>query len=403
MKKTLLLFFLITFNLLSAQETAYNKISYYGFVRSDFYFNSRQNVEVIDGIFDIFPKPVILDSSGKDINNVPQAEMLSVATRFGININGPELFKAKSTAKIETDFCGTGTTSFILRLRQAYMKLNWKKTELLVGQTWHPLYGNVSPTLVSFNSGSPFQPFNRSPQLRLKQNISPTLSITGAAIYQMQYASFGPEGRSNIYMKKALLPNFYLGIENTGKHVISGIGIDIKTIKPDSRLFSRSTVAYVQYTANNLQVKAKTLIGQNLSDMQMPLGYGINGYDAVKKEKTYTSFNQSSTWLNIVYGKIWQVGVFGGYLKNLGTDKNLLQNSNGDYIVYDSGYFSGNQHLDELFRVSPHISYNYQNIRIGIEYDLTNATYGKLKNNGRVESPYSVNNHRISAAILYNF
>jgi len=387
--------------LIKAQTTP--KYELYGFIRNDFYYNSRQNIDVIDGIFNMFPKPIVLDASGNDINNIPQTEMISVASRLGININGPEIFNAKSTAKIETDFCGTGSTYFLMRLRQAYMKLNWKKTELLAGQTWHPFFGNVSPTMISLNTGSPFQPFNRSPQLRLKQNFTSSLSVTGAAIYQMQFSSYGPEGRSNIYMKKALLPEFYLGLENTGTHLTGGIGLDVKTIKPDSRLISKSTMAYVQYTARKLQVKAKTLLGQNLCDLQMPMGYGLSGYIADNKTNTYTNFSQSSSWINIVYGKTWQVGIFGGYLKNLGTDKNLLLSSTGDFTVYSSGYFSGNQHLDQLFRIAPHFSYNLKNIRLGLEYDLTNAEYGKLNSEGKVTNPYSIENHRISAAVVYNF
>ena len=351
----------------------------------------------------MFPKPNVPDANGKDINNVAQAEMISVASRLGLNVNGPDLFNAKSTAKIEFDFCGTGSTYFLIRLRQAYMKLNWKKTELLAGQTWHPLYGNVAPTIVSLNSGSPFQPFNRSPQLRVKQNLTSNLSITLAGIYQMQYTSYGPEGKSNIYMKKALLPDLYFGLENAGKHLTGGIGLDVKTIKADSRLLSKSVMIYGNYTNKMFQLKAKSVLGQNLSDLQMPMGYGISGYDADNKRATYTNFNQSGSWINLVYGKTWQVGIFGGYLKNLGTDKNLLQSSNGDFTVYSSGYFSGNQHLNALMRISPHVSYNLKAIRLGLEYDLTNAEYGKLNAEGKVTNPYSINNHRIVGAVVYNF
>ena len=93
----------------------------------------------------------------------------------------------------------------------------------------------------------------------------------------------------------------------------------------------------------------------------------------------------------------------GGYLKNLGTDKNLLPTANNDYTVYSSGYFSGNQHLDQLIRIAPHLSYNMKNIRLGLEYDLTNAGYGKLNTQGKVTDPYSVTNHRVVGVAVYNF
>ncbi|HNX87901.1 MAG TPA: hypothetical protein PKH58_02360 [Paludibacteraceae bacterium] len=400
----LIIFLIISSFLFTGKAQTAPKYELYGFVRNDFYYNSRQNVEVIDGIFNIFPKPLVHDADGNDINNTAQAEMISVASRLGLNINGPELFKARSTAKIELDFCGTGTTYFLVRLRQAYMKLNWKNTELLAGQTWHPLYGNVAPTIVSLNSGSPFQPFNRSPQLRVKQNLTSSLSVSLAGIYQMQYTSYGPEGKSNNYMKQALLPDMYLGMESTGKHFTGGIGLDYKTLKINkSRLGSKSAMIYGQYASKKLQIKAKSLIGQNLSDLQMPMGYGLSSYNVENKLHTYTNFNQSASWINLVYGKTWQVGILGGYLKNLGTDKNLLPTANNDYTVYSSGYFSGNQHLDQLIRIAPHLSYNMKNIRLGLEYDLTNAGYGKLNTQGKVTDPYSVTNHRVVGVAVYNF
>ncbi len=56
----LFLSFLVSFSTISAAEqpTTYKL---YGFVRNELYFNSRQNVEALDGLFNIFPKPIDLD------------------------------------------------------------------------------------------------------------------------------------------------------------------------------------------------------------------------------------------------------------------------------------------------------------------------------------------------------
>jgi len=150
---------------LFAEEPA-TKVKFYGFVGNEFYYNSRQNEESTDGIMHLFPKPVSLDANNNDINAVPVAELLSVSTRLGIDLTGATIFGAKSSGKIECDFSGTGSTYYLLRIRQSYFKLNWNNTELLLGQTWHPMYGNVYPTTLSQNMGAPFQPYNRSPQLR---------------------------------------------------------------------------------------------------------------------------------------------------------------------------------------------------------------------------------------------
>ena len=137
------------------------KFKLYGFVRTEAFYNSRENTQAMDGLLNLIPKPVQNNLAGDDINGNPQLEMLSVATRLGVDMSGTEFLGAKASAKIEADFSGVGTTYFLFNLRQANVKLNWENTELLIGQTWHPLFGNVLPTHNSLNIGAPFQPFNR--------------------------------------------------------------------------------------------------------------------------------------------------------------------------------------------------------------------------------------------------
>ena len=162
--------FLLCFLLLVTTTSIYGserKYSFYGFVRNDFFYNSRQNEESLDGIFHFFPKPVVLETDGKDINAIPQSEMLSIATRMGVDIKGGEYGNARISSKIEVDLAGAGATYFMMRMRQAYTRFDWQTTSLLIGQTWHPLWGDVFPNVVSFNAGSPFQPFSRNPQIRI--------------------------------------------------------------------------------------------------------------------------------------------------------------------------------------------------------------------------------------------
>lgn len=72
---------------------------FYGFVRNDFYYNSRQNVEALDGLFNIFPKPIELNSFGEDKNGQMNAEMLSISTRLGIDLTSAPIGKAQFKCK----------------------------------------------------------------------------------------------------------------------------------------------------------------------------------------------------------------------------------------------------------------------------------------------------------------
>jgi len=402
--------FLLAFLLLSFLNSfaADPSVSYqlYGFVRNDFYINSRQNVEALDGLFNIFPKPVSLNAVGKDINAVPNAEMLSVATRLGFDFRGTPILGAKSTAKIEFDFAGISSSYYLIRIRQAYLKLNWDKTELLVGQTWHPLFGSVLPTIPSLNTGSPFQPFNRSPQVRVKRMLTNELSLIGSVNYQMQYMSQGPLGASSSYLKNAMLPDVFLGLESKSKYWISGVGFDTKTLKiNDASLTSGSAVAYTQYVDNKLQIKAKAIYGQNLSDHLMIGGYGISN-QSTTNEIVYTNFNTLSSWLNIVYGTKVQAGIFMGISQNLGTNKTLNIDAAKKITAYGYGFYTDADSqllMDRLYRVAPHITYNLSNFKLGFEYELTSADYGNIRSNGRVENSSAVTNHRATATISYIF
>ncbi len=398
-----LLIFTLLFQTTNASEPGV-KYELYGFIRNDFYFNSRQNVEALDGVFNIFPKPEELNSKNKDKNAQPNAQLLSVATRVGFNFSGTEVAGAKATAKIEFDFAGISTSYYLIRLRQAYLKLNSRQTELLIGQTWHPLFGSVSPSVMSLNTGAPFQPFNRSPQITLKQNLTKTLLISGSAIYQMQYTSQGPLGPSASYIKNALVPNLFTGIENKTRHWITGLGIDTKTIKPGvEKLSTVSGVAYAQYVNKNFQIKTKTLFGQNLSDHLMIGGYGISEINQ-KGDSVYSAFNNLSSWLNIVFGKKIQHQIFVGFSKNIGTTNNLLSNPSGNFTAYGYGFYPKTQIInDQLTRLSYSFWYNIQNFRTGIEYDITGATYGTLENSGHVKNPYNVINQRIALSACYFF
>ncbi len=407
LKKLLPLFFIAFSTIAIAQEPT--KLKVYGFVSNDFFYNSRQNVEMVDGIIQLFPKPIELNTAGIDKNAVAQAEMLSVNSRIGVDLTGAPILGAKSSGKIEADFAGFGTSYYVFRIRQAFMKLNWEKTELLVGQTWHPLFGSVVPTTFSANAGGPFQPFNRSPQVRVKESLSKTLSLTAAALYEMQYASQGPAGTSNTYMKNAIAPDLFVGLENKTKHWTLGVGADFKTLKPeplnDATISSLSASAYAQYVNGKLQLKGKTTYGGNLSDQLMLGGYGVSKYASDSATVlSYTNLKSMNSWVNMVYGTKLQVGLLLGAANNLGSSDNFDLRKGKKMTAYGYSFYDASQQvLDRLYRIAPQVSYNLSNFKFGLEYDYTTASYGAMQRDGSAKNTYSVSNNRVLASVMYIF
>ena len=165
MKKTLA-FFAVLACILTAQAQKKNfSYQFYGFVRGDLFYNTRANQAPVDGNFYLYPLDKDLDDNGKDINATPNGSFYTFTTRLGVDMQGPKVGKAETSAKVEMDFGGFSSSTTMLRIRQAYVKLDWKRVGVLIGQTWHPLFGKVVPDVLNLSTGAPFQPFNREPQI----------------------------------------------------------------------------------------------------------------------------------------------------------------------------------------------------------------------------------------------
>lgn len=414
MKKEILFsLFLANVIFLIAQEKKIN-YDFYGFVRSDFYYNSRLNKEGSDGLSVAYPLGENNDIYGNDLNAIPQSGMQSIGTRMGVDFSGSKMLGADATAKIECDFIGTTGYNTMIRIRHAYMDLNWKNAQILTGQTWHPMAGDVRPSQLNLNSGVPFQPFARSPQIKLAYKIK-NLRLFAVASSQLQYTCDGPIGKSNTYMKNANIPDLYAGIQNKGENWTFGAGGEMKkivprtsaevdsfTVKVDESLISYACNIYAKYEKSLLLVKTKLTYGQNMCDYGMISGYGISSLDTITGRQTYTSINTFSSWINIVYGKKWIVGVYAGYTKNLGSDASLFDD-NGELTIYGNAV-NGNEMIGSIYKISPQIIFNHSNFQAGIEYDYTVAEWGDVTpTDGVVRNTYNVLNHRILIALSYMF
>ena len=413
MKKVLLAGVLAFCGVASYAQDKAVKAEIYGFVRNYFTYDSRSCVQSNEGLFNMLPNDINPGVDGEDLNAIPSVRFLSMTTRLGLNVNGPEIWGAKSTAKIESDFCGASSgTSFNLRIRQAYTKLAWEKGDLLVGQAWHPMSGDLMPEVFSLATGAPLNPFNRSPQARYNYAPIKGLSFTAAALYQYQYGSVGLDGKtSNTYQRNALVPEVFVGMTAKGKHLSGGWGVNASTIAPrviannmrvDERLTSISAMVFGSLKVDDLSVRAKATYGQNTSHMQQPSGFGVvevldNGV------YNYEPMELGSAWVTMMYGKKLRYGFFAGWMKNYG--------SAGD--KFTSLVVRNNNGMDQAYRFSPIVTYKVQNMQIGLEYEHTATAYGdyfvhrndypRQVTNGTVTNTHWVANNRVCMMLKYDF
>ena len=132
MKKHLILSACLIMAISSFAQKKDFSYKFYGQIRTDLYYNSRANEETVDGLFYMYPKDKVRDEDGNDLNGTPSSNFYTLYSRLGVDVAGPKLGTAKTSAKIEADFRGTGTSYSVVRLRHAYLNLDWGKSALLL-------------------------------------------------------------------------------------------------------------------------------------------------------------------------------------------------------------------------------------------------------------------------------
>ena len=410
-KFVLFLMLLPSFVLVAQEEENSFGIKFSGFVKTDVFYDTRQTVSVREGHFLLWPAAESLDPDNNDINAVSNFNILSIQTRLLGKITGPDAFGAKTSGLIEADFFGNENPAFSdvngFRLRHAYVKLNWEKTELLIGQFWHPMFvTDCYPGVISFNTGAPFQPFSRNPQIKLTRKIG-ELKLILAAQSQRDFANrlVGSGTQTSSYLRNSGIPDMQLQVHySAGPDFIAGMGGGYKIIVPQIKTSANyqtkektsalSALAFFKVRLNAVTIKAEGVYGQNACDFLLPGGFAVKDtLDYTRNLVEYTPISAWAAWTDInTNGKTLQAGIFAGYAKNLGSKDNI----NGP--VYGLG-----TDIAQVFRVSPRVMVNSGKFRIAAELEYTAAANGTRDIKAIPKNTVTVSNLRILLAAYYFF
>lgn len=397
------------------------KLKPYGFIRNYMIFDTRENYAGAQDLYYYMPKDKA-EVDGEDFNANPSFRLLSLTTRLGFDLTGLQYGNTKIGGKVETDFyCMSGSVA-VLRLRQAYMHLTWDnlgfdgegKILLNLGQTWHPMAADM-PNMVNLETGAPFGPFNRSPQIMMHYGFTKHFTLTAGILYCMQYLPTGPNGKSADYMKYGLIPEMYAGISFTGGGLVARAGLDLFSIKPtktvtvtdtgetyksNDRLTCLSPFVFLQYTNGSFQVKAKSILAESGEHMNLLSGYGISYADS-HGNLEYTPQRDLASFISAKYGRKWQVMGMLGYMRLLGTKDDLEDPTFGYW--FNS---SGDKNLLQAIRFTPTISYNVGKFQLALEYNITSCEMGEgaIEEDGLAGGDsHWVTNHRILTMVKLNF
>jgi len=379
-------------------------LTWSGFVKAEALFDTRQVVEAREGYLLLYPKNILADKNGEDINAKASFNQYAMSARLTLKATGPDVLGAKVSALVEGDFTGASNqenNSF--RLRHAYLKLKWSHASILAGQYWHPInIPEMLPNVLSLNTGAPFHPFSRQPQIRIeasKGKINTMLAITS----QRDNMNNGPAGASSVYLRNSAIPNLHLQVQYVASNLFGGVGFDYKHIHPrlvtDSLYATNASVNCLSYTAfvmaktKPLTIKMQCIYGQGLNDHLLMGGYGITHIDPLTNQQEYAPLNYLSAWLNLhTTGKTWQGSLFAGYTKGMGANNEIT----GTIYARDAN-------IAYVYRLAPMLSYINGKLLLAAEIEMTTAAYGKTDTYYKVYDASPVTNTRISVSAGYFF
>ncbi len=455
-------------------QPAEQKVSLYGFVRNDIYLNSRRNLDLRDGVLDVYPLDAtnlatrtgtsLTDNPNEDANAMSQLGYSAIVTRLGIKFGGVSAFGAKASGTLETDFFGItngaagtsgGGTENLLRLRHAYVSLDWAKTQLLVGQYWNPNFiPKCFPGTANFNTGIPFNPFSFIPQVRLTHKLSSTVSFTGM-IFGYNLAGFSPAGTfasgTGVDAQKfSGTPSFaaQIGVEN--KKFLAAFGLEGNTLRPritdtqnpttgvwggtgspnvqkniSTNLFTLNLLAYAKLTTNTTTLKLHTTYGQSYTQY-----VGLGGFaeyrDATTGTWKYVAQNQWNIWGEWIStkSKTLQPAVFVGYLQNLGLSTAINKSDvSGSTLAFQGRGIntSTGRTFDNMLRISPRLDFYSGKMKFSVEYEYAVMKWADIDGTvpnidgtlpstvsfkpatGNLARGFSATNGRLGLLMVYNF
>ena len=408
-------------------------LNFTGLIKTDFIFDSRQNVTLREGSILFFPEPAKPDAQSNDINAKPNFSFLCVQTKGTLKITGPDALGAKTSGFIEAEFFGNINTNMnVFRLRHAFVKLNWSKAELLIGQYWHPMYeAGCTPEVISADAGLPFKVYARNPQLRFSRDFG-RLKLIGSAMAQIDFCSNGPEGPSPKYLRNSFLPEMNLQVqylwknEATGIELQTGAGVNYMVLTPlistevvlrkafdtvinnivfhnnaqtvvyktDEKAPALSANIFFKLRLRKLTTKVGGIYSQNGYAFSLLGGYGVKSVtNSSMGFVDYANINTMAFWADMATnGQHWQFGFFGGYTKNLGASTELK-----------GPFYSRGCNIDYMWRISPRVLLTMSKIRFALETEYTVANYGTITSDARVVDSKPVENLRLLLSAYYFF
>lgn len=264
-------------------EANKSAVSFYGFIRADVIYDDSRPNSIQRPTFILSEDPALGPGSGGGFSFHPRL------TRLGFNYDGPvlsELGGARISGKIETDFQNGGRESrAIARYRQAYLKLSWDHSSILLGQTWDiisPLRPTVNNDTLMWNAGNmgdrrmqfryTYQPDNGF-------SLQAGLALTGAVDPQDLDGNGLRDGED------ASVPHLQARLAYRSPQGRAAVGFSSHYAREETEAFFGGRNRFKSYSfgfdydlklTSVLSLRGESWYGSNLSDFRGGIGQAIN-------------------------------------------------------------------------------------------------------------------------------
>ena len=409
MKKRILSVFVIAITAVQfgySQETKKDPefgVKWGGYVKADYILDTRRLNDTREGQYIVVPLGEKLDANGDDLNKELGYNQFAIESRLKASFTGPDFLGMKTAGVIEAHFFGNSSEDInSLALRHAYFTLSSDKVEWLFGQYWHPTFvTNVSPGTLEFNAGVPYQPFNRSPQVRF--STKGNVRFTAAIITERDFSTnIGVEDYGGAAVRFAAIPTFHTQLQfGQDDKIVGGFGATLKTVDLNTRLGASALAKNDNKTSLSFMGYAKANLGQgvtwkvygqyggNTTEQLMFGGYARKSNGDILDSKVLSAWTEFSGKFNDKLG--W--GLFGGYTKDGGFGNDYAS------LVKSSG-------VENSYRISPRLDYTVGKVRLGAELCYTTAQYANgIAANGDLNTAgvKEVGNFRTAFSATYFF
>lgn len=415
MKKIILLILAILPLLSLAQKKDKLNIKMGGFIASETSYDTRQSVSSRDGSVYLYPKAKVLDSNGKDINGSSALTFSAIFSRLNVKMTGFQALGAQGTAFVEGDFAGTATDkSGLFRLRHAFVKLDWKQDQLLMGKYWHPmLVVSCYPLVLHWGAALPFSVLSRVPQIRYTRKFDKGYFLITASS-ELDFKSTGPDGSSSKYMQNASIPEFNTQIKyDLGNRLTVGATAGMKFLKPrlvnalgnvtDEIHSSFHTNLWIKVKADKFVWNIQSIYGENMNNFVMLGGYAVKNIDK-NGDYEYTNIKTGSIWSEIytTTGNL-RYALFAAYTKNMGANDDLFTITDDKGNTKNAGLYSRGSNIDYAYQIGPRVTYHQQRVVFGAQLLVTGTAYGEIQKNAEVKNTDTVIGNKLLLTCVYSF